>query len=77
MANDVKGMLAGAALVGVARIARRGVRAYRSGDLQDFVSKLGTGQALAEVRARFEEEDEQVRRERPRERARRRTPAAA
>jgi len=48
-----KGMLAGAALAALTPMAKRGFEAYRSGQLDDFVSKLGTGQALEDVRSRF------------------------
>jgi len=70
-----RSLLAGATLAVAARLAKRGVDAFRSGELQDFVSKLGTGQALAEVRARFEEDEEPLRA--PRRRERERTPAPA
>src|SRR5829696_8445649 len=53
-----KGILAGAALAAAAPLARRGLQAYRSGELNDFVSKLGTGEALEDVRARFNDGDE-------------------
>jgi uncharacterized membrane protein len=53
-----KGMLAGAALAAAAPMARRGIKAYRSGQLEDFLSKLGTGGALEDVRARFSDDDE-------------------
>src|SRR5687768_16707181 len=54
-----KGMLAGAALAALTPMAKRGFEAYRSGQLEDFVSKLGTGQALEEVRSRFGDDDEE------------------
>ena len=54
-----KGMLAGAALAAMAPMAKRGIEAYRSGGLDDFMSKLGTGQALEDVRSRFGDDDEQ------------------
>ena len=57
-----KGMLAGAALAALTPMAKRGFEAYRSGQLDDFVSKLGTGQALEDVRSRFgggDDEEEQ------------------
>ena len=53
-----KGLLAGAALAAAAPMARRGFQAYRSGQLDDFMSKLGTGEALQDVRSRFENDDE-------------------
>ena len=54
-----KGLLAGAALAAAAPMARRGFQAYRSGQLNDFVSKLGTGEALQDVRSRFENDDDE------------------
>jgi uncharacterized membrane protein len=63
-----KGLLTGAALAAAAPMARRGIEAYRSGQLDDFVSKLGTGQALEDVRSRLDggdgsrDEDEDQRR---------------
>jgi len=62
-----KGVLAGAALAAAAPMARRGFQAYRSGQLQDFVSKLGTGQALEDVRARFGGDDEAEEEDEPRQ----------
>jgi uncharacterized membrane protein len=53
-----KGILAGAALAAAAPLARRGFQAYRSGELNDFVSKLGTGEALEDVRSRFGDSDQ-------------------
>ncbi|HEX3258689.1 MAG TPA: SRPBCC family protein, partial [Pseudonocardia sp.] len=53
-----KGLLAGAALAAAAPMARRGFQAYRSGQLDDFMSKLGTGEALQDVRSRFESNDD-------------------
>jgi uncharacterized membrane protein len=64
-----KGLLAGAALAAAAPMARRGFEAYRSGQLDDFVSKLGTGEALEDVRSRLDggddsrDEDEDERRQ--------------
>jgi uncharacterized membrane protein len=49
-----KGLLAGAVLAAAAPLARRGFQAYRSGQLNDFVSKLGTGEALEDVRSRLD-----------------------
>jgi uncharacterized membrane protein len=63
-----KGMLAGAALAALTPMAKRGFEAYRSGQLDDFVSKLGTGQALEDVRSRFgggDDEEEQSRNGKP------------
>jgi uncharacterized membrane protein len=54
-----KGMLAGAALAAMTPMAKRGFDAYRSGELKDLVSKLGTGQALEDVRSRLGSDDEQ------------------
>ena len=55
-----KGLLAGAALAAAAPMARRGIEAYRSGQLEDFLSKLGSGEALEQVRSRGEQpEDEE------------------
>jgi uncharacterized membrane protein len=57
--GPAKGLLAGAALAAAAPMARRGFQAYRSGQLDDFLSKLGTGEALQDVRSRFgDDEDE-------------------
>jgi uncharacterized membrane protein len=56
--GPAKGLLAGAALAAAAPMARRGFQAYRSGQLDDFMSKLGTGEALQDVRSRFENDDE-------------------
>ena len=53
-----KGLLAGAALAAAAPMARRGFQAYRSGQLDDFMSKLGSGEALQDVRSRFESNDD-------------------
>jgi cobalamin biosynthesis protein CobT len=52
-----KSVLAGAALAAAAPLLKRGVEAARSGELDDFVSKLGTGEALEQVRARFGDDD--------------------
>jgi uncharacterized membrane protein len=61
-----KGLLAGAALAAAAPMARRGFEAYRSGQLDDFVSKLGSGQALEEVRSRGQKpQDEEPQDEQP------------
>ena len=56
--GPAKGLLAGAALAAAAPMARRGFQAYRSGQLDDFMSKLGTGEALQDVRSRFESNDD-------------------
>ena len=67
-----KTVLAGAALAAAAPMARRGFQAYRSGQLDDFMSKLGTGEALEDVRSRFgesrdeESQDEEPQDEKPR-----------
>jgi uncharacterized membrane protein len=53
-----KGLLAGAALAAAAPLAKRGLEAARSGELEDLMSKLGTGQVLEEVRARFSDDDD-------------------
>jgi uncharacterized membrane protein len=53
-----KGILAGAALAAAAPMARRGIEAYRSGQLNDFLTKLGTGEALEDVRSRFDGGDD-------------------
>ena len=60
-----KGMLAGAALAAMAPVAKRGIAAYRSGELNDFLSKLGTGQALDDVRSRLGGDDEEPQAEEP------------
>ena len=52
-----KGILAGAALAAAAPMARKGIQAYRGGQVADFVSKLGTGQALEDVRSRLDMSD--------------------
>ena len=49
-----KGILAGAALAAAAPMAARGIQAYRNGQVADFVSKLGSGEALEDVRSRFD-----------------------
>src|SRR3954447_20223930 len=54
-----KGLLAGAALAAAAPLARKGLEAARSGELQDLASQLGTGQALEDVRARFNSDDDE------------------
>jgi uncharacterized membrane protein len=65
-----KGLLAGAALAAAAPMARRGIQAYRSGQLEDFVSKLGSGEALEQVRSRGEEpRDEEPQDEQPQDEA--------
>jgi uncharacterized membrane protein len=51
-----KGLLAGAALAAAAPLAKRGLEAARSGELEDLMSKLGTGQALEDVRSRFSDD---------------------
>src|SRR3954451_12828949 len=53
-----KGLLAGAALAAAVPVAKRGLAAARSGELQDVVSKLGTGEELEQVRARVAEDDD-------------------
>src|SRR3954451_6067773 len=53
-----KGLLAGAALAAAAPLAKRGLEAARSGELQDVLSKLGTGEVLEQVRARVAEDDD-------------------
>ena len=71
-------LLTGVALVATARLAKRVLESARSGELQDFVSKLGTGEALNEVRARIEAEDAaEARLRRRRRQERERTPAPA
>src|SRR3954452_7653852 len=52
-----KGLLAGAALAAAAPLAKRGLEAARSGELEYLMSKLGTGQALEEVPSRFSDDD--------------------
>jgi uncharacterized membrane protein len=53
-----KGLLAGAALAAAAPLAKRGLEAARSGELQDVLSKLGTGEVLEQVRERVAEDDD-------------------
>src|SRR3954464_4674455 len=53
-----KGLLAGAALAPAAPLAKRGLEAARSGELEDLLSKLGTGEVLEQVRARVAERDD-------------------
>jgi uncharacterized membrane protein len=49
-----KGLLAGAALAAAAPLAKRAVDAARSGQLDGMASKLGTGEALKDVRSRLD-----------------------
>ena len=60
-----KGILAGAALAAAAPLVKRGVEAARSGELDDLMSKLGTGEALKDVRSRFADDDDESDTEQP------------